>query len=602
MPFRRRLSAVALFAILTLLSLWMPALAQSPPVANGSFETPSVGNASYQYNPTGGSWTFTGDSGIQSNGSTWNAASATDGTQTAFLQGYPGAGGLASLSQTVTFASAGTYTLTFQAARRQGQIQPVKVSVDGVQVGSLLTPPGSSFGPLTTAVFTISNAGSHTITLAATDNSSDLTTFVDQVSITQTAVPPLVNSSFESPGVGTANYQYTPTGVGWTFSGYSGIQSNGSIWGAGNAPDGTQTAFLQGYPGTGTLGSISQTVNFSSTGSYALSFQAAQRQGQVQPVVFSVDGVQVGSLLTPPSSFGLLTSAPFTISTTGNHTITLAATNNSSDLTTFVDQVSVTPVTAIPAAPIGFNAVAGNGQITLTWTASPGATSYNLYRGTSPGGEGTIPFQTGLTGTSYTDTMIAPGIPYYYTLTALNTAGESAASGESAAPSPVSHGTYTVQYSGGTVTATNAPDGSFTPSGGVYSASISASGSSGVTTLSAQCSGSLIAKFTWVPDPNYPDSPPPLQVIVGQTCTASWTIQGYASSFTGTCDTGLGPKRTTTSGGLSDSVTGSSATVVPNPGQGFTLTRPCNPTGTVTISTNAICSYVSASVSYTPLS
>jgi len=152
-------------------------------LANGRFETPSAGNASYVYNPTGGTWIFTGYSGIQSNGSAWYAANAPDGTQTAFLQGYPGRGALGTISQSVTFSAAGSYALTFQAARRLGQVQPLRFSVDGVQVGGLLTPPGSSFAPLTSATFSIGTAGAHTLTLSATDNSGDLSTLVDQVSL-----------------------------------------------------------------------------------------------------------------------------------------------------------------------------------------------------------------------------------------------------------------------------------------------------------------------------------------------------------------------------------------------------------------------------------
>ena len=35
----------------------------------------------------------------------------------------------------------------------------------------------------------------------------------------------------------------------------------------------------------------------------------------------------------------------------------------------------------IPATPAGFAATAGDGAITLTWNASSGATSYEIYRG-----------------------------------------------------------------------------------------------------------------------------------------------------------------------------------------------------------------------------
>ena len=173
-----------------------------------------------------------------------------------------------------------------------------------------------------------------------------LSSSVATVSITvnSTLAPAFVNGSFEAPSLGTASQQYNPVGATWTFLGDSGIQSNGSGWGVPNAPDGTQTAFLNGNPnrGTGNLGNISQSVNFTTTGTYVVNFQGARRQGQVQPLMLTVDGVQVGGLLTPSgSTFGLVTSGVFTINTTGLHTITLSATATTSDLTTMVDQMAL---------------------------------------------------------------------------------------------------------------------------------------------------------------------------------------------------------------------------------------------------------------------
>jgi hypothetical protein len=63
--------------------------------------------------------------------------------------------------------------------------------------------------------------------------------------------------------------------------------------------------------------------------------------------------------------------------------------------------------------------------VTLNWTASATATSYNVYRGTSPGGEGTTAFKTGITTTSFTDTSVTPGTTFYYKVTAVNSFGES---------------------------------------------------------------------------------------------------------------------------------------------------------------------------------
>ena len=80
-----------------------------------------------------------------------------------------------------------------------------------------------------------------------------------------------------------------------------------------------------------------------------------------------------------------------------------------------------------PAAPTGPNATAGNGQVALTWTASSGATSYNVKRSTTSGGETTI---TNVTGVNYTDTQVVNGTTYYYKVSATNAYGESANSTE----------------------------------------------------------------------------------------------------------------------------------------------------------------------------
>jgi fibronectin type 3 domain-containing protein len=76
--------------------------------------------------------------------------------------------------------------------------------------------------------------------------------------------------------------------------------------------------------------------------------------------------------------------------------------------------------------------------ITLNWTASAGATSYNIYRGTSTGTEGTTPYATSTTNT-FTDKNVAAGPPtlYFYTVAAVSSGGVSAQSVESVTPTPL---------------------------------------------------------------------------------------------------------------------------------------------------------------------
>ena len=44
-------------------------------------------------------------------------------------------------------------------------------------------------------------------------------------------------------------------------------------------------------------------------------------------------------------------------------------------------------VPAVPAAPIGLNAISGDSRIAISWSAPQGATFYSIYRGINPGGE-----------------------------------------------------------------------------------------------------------------------------------------------------------------------------------------------------------------------
>ncbi|WP_231594435.1 cellulose binding domain-containing protein [Paenibacillus algorifonticola] len=103
-----------------------------------------------------------------------------------------------------------------------------------------------------------------------------------------------------------------------------------------------------------------------------------------------------------------------------------------------------------PTAPQGVTATAGNGQTALSWQAVSGATSYNIKRAASSTG----PFATvGTTSsTTYVNTGLVNGTTYYYTVSAVNSAGESGNSLQaSATPALPNTGTseLKVQYKNG---------------------------------------------------------------------------------------------------------------------------------------------------------
>jgi xyloglucan-specific exo-beta-1,4-glucanase len=107
----------------------------------------------------------------------------------------------------------------------------------------------------------------------------------------------------------------------------------------------------------------------------------------------------------------------------------------------------VTPIlpVVIPAAPTGVIATRDQVRVTVTWTAVAGATSYNVYRSTAQGTQGTSIGST--SNPSFADDTVVNGTSYYYQVTAVNSAGESAASVQAAASA--STGWTNVKMGGG---------------------------------------------------------------------------------------------------------------------------------------------------------
>ena len=135
---------------------------------------------------------------------------------------------------------------------------------------------------------------------------------------------------------------------------------------------------------------------------------------------------------------GVLNTSNNTITPTAN-----ATSNRVFSMTTANIQSAFLQVVPgnVPSAPTGLGATPGNAQVTLNWTAASSATSYNVKRSTTNGG----PYanvQTGVTGTTFTNTGLTNGTPYYYVVTAVNASGESPISTQvSATPATTGGGT-----------------------------------------------------------------------------------------------------------------------------------------------------------------
>ena len=79
-------------------------------------------------------------------------------------------------------------------------------------------------------------------------------------------------------------------------------------------------------------------------------------------------------------------------------------------------------VSSPPSTSPTVRASVTNGRVELAWSAVSDATSYSIKRGTSAGVETVL--TTGITGTSYADTVVANKTTYYYVVSAVNGLGE----------------------------------------------------------------------------------------------------------------------------------------------------------------------------------
>ena len=112
----------------------------------------------------------------------------------------------------------------------------------------------------------------------------------------------------------------------------------------------------------------------------------------------------------------------------------------------YSNQASTTPLSA-PPAPTGLAAAAlSTSQIALSWSASSGATSYNVKRAPSSGGSYTN--LANPSTTNYTDTGLASTTTYYYVVSALNGGGESTNSTEASATTLSAFQSWQMTYFG----------------------------------------------------------------------------------------------------------------------------------------------------------
>jgi fibronectin type 3 domain-containing protein len=378
--------------------------------------------------------------------------------------------------------------------------------------GEAVTPVGTVSGTTTTFTDTgLTNGKTYFYNVAA-NNSVGVSPDTNEVSVNpgSTTTAPAAPTGFaSSPADGSIGLTWNPSAGATSYSVYRGT--------APGAEGATPVA-------TTTSDSFTDTGLTDGTGYYYT--VAASNTGGASAKSAETNTVPTAVVVAPPVPFGVVTTtAPGQIhlqwtyeegatsykvyrsTTPGGEGATALATVTSSSYTDSTVTNGVTyyyKITALtgatasalsseysantsgtgtaPPAPTGLATTAGNGSVALNWTASTGATSYNIYRGTAAGAEGATPIATTTTN-SYTDTGLTNGTTYYYKVAASDSAGTSAQSSEvSATPTATP---ASVQIScGGTATGTWVADEDFT--GGTVSGTTNAIGTTGVTNPAPQ--------------------------------------------------------------------------------------------------------------------
>jgi mono/diheme cytochrome c family protein len=90
------------------------------------------------------------------------------------------------------------------------------------------------------------------------------------------------------------------------------------------------------------------------------------------------------------------------------------------------------PAATVLAAPSALVATGGINKVTLAWDQVPGADYYNIYWSTNPGVTKSTVYKITTALTPYQQSGLSVSQTYYYVVTAVNDAGESAPSSQAA--------------------------------------------------------------------------------------------------------------------------------------------------------------------------
>jgi len=377
--------------------------------------------------------TNTGNAALTITSFAITGANASDFVQTNTCGSSVAAGANCTISVTFTPSASGSraasLTVTDNAA---GSPQTVSLSGTAVATAPAVSLSPSSLAFASQAVGATSAAQS--VTLNNTGNAA--------LSVTSLAITGANASDFvQTNTCGSSVAAGAKCTISVTFTPSASGARTATLTIADNASGSPQTASLSGT-GTGTATAV---VSLSST-SLGFGNQPIAITSTAQTVTLTNTGTATLSITsltvtgTNASDFAETNICGSSVAAGAKCTIAVMFTPSASGARTatlsIADSANGSPQTVSLSGT-------GSHDVILSWTASAasGVMGYNVYRGTTSGGESSTPLNsTPVNGTTYADGNVTAGAKYYYVVTAVASGGttQSSASNEASAtvPSP----------------------------------------------------------------------------------------------------------------------------------------------------------------------
>ena len=339
--------------------------------------------------------------------------------------------------------------------------------------GTLPPPPTVPSAP--TGLTATGGTGQVTIAWSAVSNATSYNVYYATTSGVTTAngikIAATTNSYVQTGLTAATTYYYVVTALNSAGESVASVQVSAAT--ASAPPVSTVPAAPTGVSAVG--GTKQATISWPAvSGATSYNLYWSKTSG-----VTIANGTKIANATSPAVQTGLSDNTTYYYIVTALNSVGESAASVQVAATT----MTPVPTPTVPAAPAGMSATGGANQVTISWTAVSGATSYNVYWSTTSGV--TTANGTRIAGATspYVQTGLSAGTSYYYVVTAVNSAGESVASAQSAATTNAPPPTVPAAPTGVTATGgANQVSVSWSPVSGATSYNLYWSTTSGVTT------------------------------------------------------------------------------------------------------------------------